>query len=87
MVQQFLSLAFICHHYCQTTLGTTTTIKAPSPLQTAMSVQWFLLKNTIAVPLPFLANLKKVHDNHGNPITVNYRKTQPLNGRTVTQIS
>ena len=51
------------------------------------SVQWFLLKNTIAVPLPFLANLKKVHDNHGNPITVNYRKTQPLNGRTVTQVS
>ena len=50
------------------------------------SVQWFLLKNTIAVPLPFLAKLRKVHDNNGNPITFNYRKTQPLNGRTVTQV-
>ena len=51
------------------------------------SVQWFLLKNTIAVPLPFLAKLRKVRDNIGNPITTNYRKTQPLNGRIVTQVS
>ena len=52
------------------------------------SVQWFLLKHRIAVPLTFLANLRKVRDNskNRNPITANYRQTQPLNGRIVTQV-
>ena len=51
------------------------------------TVQWFLLKNTIVVPRPFLVNLRKVRDNYGKPITFNYRQTQPLNGRIVYQVN
>ena len=74
------------YYYYQGSLTTPTGGSIPTCSET---VQWFLLKNTIAVPLTFLANLRKVRDNSGkigNPITTNYRKTQPLNGRIVTQV-
>lgn len=49
-------------------------------------VQWFLLKDTIGVPASYLASLRTVRDKDGNPIRFNFRKTQPLNGRTVYQV-
>ena len=51
------------------------------------TVQWFLLKNTIRVPKIYLMSLTYIRDNFGHRITNNYRQTQPLNGRTVTQVS
>ena len=49
-------------------------------------VQWFLLKDTIDVPLPFLAKLRMVCDKNNHPITFNFRSPQPLNGRPVARV-
>ena len=47
-------------------------------------VQWFVLKETITVPKPFLEQLRMVErDQQGNPLEFNYRNTQDLNGRSV----
>ena len=50
------------------------------------TVQWFLLKSTIGVPKLYVDLLTAVRNNYGRHITNNCRQTQPLNGRTVTQV-
>ena len=47
-------------------------------------VQWFLLRNTINVPSIFLDELRtNVTGESGTTLTMNFRMTQPLNGRQV----
>ena len=49
-------------------------------------VQWFLLKQTIEIPTAYLELLRQIERNDaGDLLTFNYRDTQPLNGRTVSQ--
>ena len=47
-------------------------------------VQWFLLRETVKVPIAYLERLRNVElDGEGNKLTFNYRDVQELNGRTV----
>ena len=49
-------------------------------------VQWFLLKEPISIPEAYLKQLRMVqHNDEGELLTFNYRQTQPLNNRTVSQ--
>ena len=49
-------------------------------------VQWFLLKQTIEIPTAYLEQLRQVERNDGGDLlTFNYRDTQSLNNRTVSQ--
>ena len=49
-------------------------------------VQWFVLKEPIDIPNAFLAKLRTVErDEDGTHLTNNFRYTQPLNYRTVTE--
>ena len=50
-------------------------------------VQWFLLKQAIAVPQVYLESLRKIRDKNGYAVTFNYRLYQNNNGRIVTQVS
>ena len=50
------------------------------------NVQWFLLKKTIGVAAAYVGLLDTVCSRHGKPVGNNCRKTQPLNGRIVTQV-
>ena len=50
------------------------------------NVQWFLLKTTIGVTAAYVESLDAVGNRHGEPVGNNCRQTQPLNGRTVTQV-
>ena len=47
-------------------------------------VQWFVLQNRIKVPRPFLEQLRTVRNFNDEPITLNNRDAQPLNGRIVS---
>ena len=49
-------------------------------------VQWFVVKNTISVPLGYLENLRRIRDKNGYPVTFNYRGSHNYNGRIVTQV-
>lgn len=46
-------------------------------------VRWFVLSERITVPLAFVQRLRMVQQSNGQPLTLNYRNAQPLNGRTV----
>ncbi len=46
-------------------------------------VRWFVLSERITVPRTFVEQLRTVEQSNGEPLTINYRDAQPLNGRTV----
>ncbi|XP_003386623.1 PREDICTED: carbonic anhydrase 2 [Amphimedon queenslandica] len=47
-------------------------------------VEWFVLQNPVSVPMEFFNKLRTLNDTNGDPLTLNYRDVQPLNGRTVS---
>ena len=48
-------------------------------------VQWYVLKNTIDIPITFLNTMRMVQTTGGSNVTLpyNFRNLQPLNGRKV----
>ena len=46
-------------------------------------VQWFVLQYTTYVPSDFFAKLRLIQSSSGGSLNMNYRYTQPLNGRDV----
>ena len=48
-------------------------------------VEWFVLQNPVSVPIEFFDQLRTLNDTNGDPLTLNYRNIQPLNGRTVSR--
>lgn len=48
-------------------------------------VQWFLLQNTISIPQAYLEQLRTIKNKAGESLTFNFRETQALNDRTVSQ--
>ena len=46
-------------------------------------VQWFLLKEPVRAPAALFQRLRMVQTAAGTPLVLNYRETQPLNGRVV----
>ena len=48
------------------------------------TVQWFVLQEPLYVSNDFLAQLRTIQGENGEALTMNYRYTQPTNGRQVT---
>lgn len=47
-------------------------------------VQWFVLRNPIKIPSPYLQQLRSLKDPRKNDITANFRDLQTLHGRSVS---
>ena len=48
------------------------------------TVQWFVLQEPVYVSNDFLVKLRTIQEDNGEALTMNYRYTQPMNGRQVT---